>query len=86
MTYLSNKYSYLVCPYYLVCTYITEVARCFASSVDGQDLNDGGQLLMWGANDVGQCGLPAKKPIDIASPTEAIFESGGNSGNFDVFF
>ena len=36
-----------------------------------QDLNDGAQLLMWGANDVGQCGLPAKRPIDIASPTEA---------------
>jgi hypothetical protein len=51
-----------------------------------QDLNDGGQLLMWGANDVGQCGLPAKKPIDIASPTEAVFESGGNSRNFGCFF
>ena len=25
---------------------------------------------MWGANDVGQCGLPAKKPIDIALPKE----------------
>eukprot|EP00435_Cladocopium_sp_Y103_P021842 s764_g5.t1 len=42
----------------------------FSAALLGQDLNDGGQLLMWGANDVGQCGLPAKKPIDIASPTE----------------
>jgi len=42
------------------------------ASSSGEDLNDGGQLLMWGANDVGQCGLPAKKPIDIASPTEAV--------------
>lgn len=25
---------------------------------------------MWGANDVGQCGHPAKKPMDIASPAE----------------
>ncbi|CAE6909572.1 HERC2 [Symbiodinium natans] len=42
----------------------------FSAALVAGEMSEGGHLLMWGANDVGQCGLPAKKPIDIAVPKE----------------
>ena len=42
----------------------------FSAALLGQELSKGGQLFMWGANDVGQCGLPAKQPMDVAVPKE----------------
>lgn len=42
----------------------------FSAALVAGELSEGGHLAMWGANDVGQCGLPAKKPMDIAVPKE----------------
>eukprot|EP00913_Durusdinium_trenchii_P027805 g26072.t2 len=54
-----------------------ECGGAFSAALLGQDASDGGQLLMWGANDVGQCGLPAKRPMDLPSPQEV----GGREGD-----
>ncbi|CAJ1402019.1 unnamed protein product [Effrenium voratum] len=51
-------------------TLLVACGGAFSAALVGQDLSSGGQLLMWGANDVGQCGLPPKQPMDIAAPRE----------------